>query len=279
MAEEPPKTDEQRFEAYLNDEMSDEEAAQFEEELANDPELADRFEQYSRPDAEIEAVSDVEPPDLRDKVRRRIRHRSDGKFFGESGLTALMGSAALIAVLLGLVLFLLLGPFGLLNEEQLEQPQDSAATESSNEDESAVQPDGESQSTADDQDTQSRRRTERPDPAEEFEKSMQEVRRGGGLATPGRVSGEGQGATGAMFVQAYRVLISKPREAVGSELRLMLPDDDVIETEQGFEFTVVRGDAPNLLQRLDEFGAEFEDFRREVPHTERNLAFFKVVLQ
>jgi hypothetical protein len=279
MAEEPPTTVEQRFESYLNDEMSDEEATRFEEELANDPELADQFDQYSRPEAEIQAVADVEPPDLRDKVRRRIRHRSDGKFFGETGLTALMGSAALIAVLLGLVLFLLLGPFGLLNEEELQQPQDSAATESSETDESAADPSDGSQQTSDGDDEQTSRSEERQGRAEAFEESLQEVRRGGGLATPGRVSGEGQGATGGMFVQAYRVLTSKPREAVGSELRLMLPDDDVIETEEGFEFTVVRGDAPNLLRRLDEFGAEFEDFRREVPHTERNLAFFKVVLQ
>lgn len=260
------RQEEQLFEAYLRGTLDEEQLAAFERRLAEEPALADRFDAYSRPDATLREGVRVESPDLRRKVKRRIRRRSNGRFFGRESLAGLMGSIALVVVLLGLVLFVLLGPFGLMSErpltdETIETRAQPAETASEERDRGASSPSTDSTGRI---------------TGEEFEAALEIVRRGGTLGAPGRVSGFGHGASGPMFIIAYRVQSTRNREETGAELRLMLPDDDVIETDEGFEFTLPTAEAPQMLVRLHEFGARIERYRREVPHTERDERLFKV---
>lgn len=271
------KSEAERFDAYLRGDLAEEDAQLLERQLASDSALADRFEAHSRPTEHIRAVQPGDTPDLRNKVKRRIRRRSGGKFFGGSDLRSLLGSISLIALLIGLILFLLMGPFGLLGDDRV--PSESAA-----------------QSVTDDQtenrlgqthDEQTREYSEPPvapleveqQNMDDNERALQAVRGGAGLATPGRVSGQGVRQDSRMIVLAYKVTTDKSREDMARELRLRLPDDDVIETDEGFEFSMSKSNVAPMLARLSEFGVEIEDFRREVPHTERNVAFFRVVLQ
>lgn len=266
----------ERFDAYLRGDLPEEDAQVLERQLTNDSALADRFEAHSRPVDHIRAVQADDAPDLRKQVKRRIRRRSGGKFFGNSGLRALLGSVSLIALLIGLILFLIMGPFGLLGDEKVQPASGSsnAAGEASTDNEAPTD-----EQRANDRAAQDERRVEEEQSIDELEQALQGVRRGAGLATPGRVSGQGAGSTARMFILAYKVTSDKSREDVGRELRLMLPDDDVIETEEGFEFSLSKAGVAQMLARLSEFGVEIEDFRREAPHTERNVAFFRVVLQ
>lgn len=73
-----------RFDAYLEGEMSDADAADFEDALASDETLLAAFEAYAAAHQKLHPDSDyAPPPQFTDRVRDTIRRRSGGRFFQE----------------------------------------------------------------------------------------------------------------------------------------------------------------------------------------------------
>jgi anti-sigma factor RsiW len=62
--------------AYLDDELSDDEAAAFEAQLADDPAARSEVEQLRRVMALVQSLPEIHaPPDFAEKVARRVRRR------------------------------------------------------------------------------------------------------------------------------------------------------------------------------------------------------------
>lgn len=75
------------FNAYLDDELSDEERQDFDSRLAADPSFAEAWEDFaSIMDAVHGLPFEFAPDDFVDQVRSRIRTRSRGRFFAEEFL-------------------------------------------------------------------------------------------------------------------------------------------------------------------------------------------------
>lgn len=75
------------FNAYLDDELSDDERRSFDERLADDPSFARQWEDFSSIMAAVHQLPfEFAPDDFVDRVRTRIRTRSRGRFFAEEYL-------------------------------------------------------------------------------------------------------------------------------------------------------------------------------------------------
>ena len=74
-----------RFSEYLDGEMSSDERAAFEEELASDPALAEALDAFAKT---LDVLGGMAAPevDLAGAVERKIRRRSRGRYFGSSSL-------------------------------------------------------------------------------------------------------------------------------------------------------------------------------------------------
>lgn len=69
-------TSAERITAYLDAELPPDEAAAFEEQLANDPQARSELEQLRKVMSLVQGLPEVQaPPDFYDKVARRVRRR------------------------------------------------------------------------------------------------------------------------------------------------------------------------------------------------------------
>ena len=75
------------FNAYLDDELSDDERARFAERLEEDPDFARAWESFSSIMGAVHRLPfEFAPPDFVERVQGRIRTRSRGRFFAEEFL-------------------------------------------------------------------------------------------------------------------------------------------------------------------------------------------------
>lgn len=99
-----------RFDAYLGGEMSDEDAAAFEDALASDETLLAAFESYAAAHQELHPDSAyAPPPQFTEGVRDRIRRRSGGRFFQEDLVTTRYIPIFVVAAFVTLLVIALVG--------------------------------------------------------------------------------------------------------------------------------------------------------------------------
>ena len=107
-----------RFSAYLEDELDSDERAAFEAELAADGSLRESFDEFkSTMQVLVGLGREQAPDDFTDRVQRRIRKRSRGRFFGDR-----MGSSQSRQVQLFIVfaILLLLGIVWVVTPERVD---------------------------------------------------------------------------------------------------------------------------------------------------------------
>ena len=75
------------FNAYLEDDLADDERAEFDRRLADDPDFARAYEQFTDVVGSLgDLPFEFAPPDFVERVQTRIRTRSRGRFFAEEFL-------------------------------------------------------------------------------------------------------------------------------------------------------------------------------------------------
>ncbi len=82
----PTESEITRFSAYLDDELSPDERAAFEDELDRKPALQEAFDQFVGTLDAFSGFDDVPEIDLREGVERKLRRRSRGRFYSDHSL-------------------------------------------------------------------------------------------------------------------------------------------------------------------------------------------------
>jgi hypothetical protein len=148
-----------RLTAYLDGEMSDEERAQLEADAARDPDLAELLAEATDAMGVVSGLPDVQAPeDFELAVERRIRRRSQGRFYARQQIQQRDSSFLFVLIALGiLIAWTIISRPGnlelLLNADGVERAQPDSPPEPESDPESDTQTDGSGESEQTDETT------------------------------------------------------------------------------------------------------------------------------
>lgn len=223
--------EEQQFQSYLDDSLSELERQEFEARLLADEDLSRRFEAYSAPSVVPDGSAELPPPDLRGPVRDKIRRRSGGRFFGGAfgALNAL--TIGLVVLVIGLVALVVAGPSGPFGASDLPDPP------------AAPQTQGE---------TPSDERTAPPE--------IEEVRRGGGRRIVETTAPSAPQPT-VTFVWKYSVRFDAPSGALREDIDGLLSGLNEAEAQGEDGIVLLQGsrqDVQAIVGELSRLGGVVE---------------------